>query len=94
MPKRVQVTWRKPGGKKPPNTIYEGRPGKYGNPYPVQEYGREECLKLFEEYLRNRLDAEPDLLKPLMGKDLACWCKPHEACHADILLEYANKIDT
>lgn len=27
----------------------------------------------------------------LAGKNLACWCKPDEPCHADVLLEIANK---
>ena len=27
----------------------------------------------------------------LCGKDLCCWCKPDDPCHADILLELANK---
>jgi len=31
---------------------------------------------------------------PLRGKDLACWCKPGEPCHADTLLELANNADT
>lgn len=26
----------------------------------------------------------------LRGKNLACWCKPGEVCHADVLLELAN----
>jgi hypothetical protein len=26
----------------------------------------------------------------LAGKNLACWCKPGEPCHADVLLEIAN----
>jgi hypothetical protein len=26
----------------------------------------------------------------LRGKDLVCWCKLTEACHADVLLELAN----
>jgi len=26
----------------------------------------------------------------LRGKNLACWCKPDQACHADVLLELAN----
>lgn len=30
-------------------------------------------------------------LEPLRGKDLACWCKPGEPCHADVLLELANQ---
>lgn len=27
----------------------------------------------------------------LRGKNLACWCKPGEPCHADVLLEIANR---
>lgn len=27
----------------------------------------------------------------LGGKNLACWCKPGAPCHADVLLEIANK---
>jgi len=30
-------------------------------------------------------------LAELRGKDLACWCKPGGPCHADVLLELANK---
>lgn len=36
----------------------------------------------------------PDLLRrdmpELRGKNLACWCKVGEPCHADVLLEIAN----
>lgn len=27
----------------------------------------------------------------LRGKNLACWCKPGTPCHADVLLEIANR---
>lgn len=30
-------------------------------------------------------------LPELRGKDLACWCKLDAPCHADVLLEIANK---
>lgn len=30
----------------------------------------------------------------LRGKHLACWCRPGEPCHADVLLEIANKEDS
>lgn len=30
-------------------------------------------------------------LPTLRGKNLACWCKPGEPCHADVLLELANQ---
>lgn len=29
-------------------------------------------------------------LRELAGRDLACWCKLTDACHADVLLELAN----
>jgi hypothetical protein len=29
--------------------------------------------------------------RELKGRDLACWCKPDEPCHADVLLEIANR---
>lgn len=36
--------------------------------------------------------ALPDLVKALRGKNLGCWCKIGEPCHADVLLELANAI--
>lgn len=30
-------------------------------------------------------------LSVLRGKNLACWCKVGDPCHADVLLELANK---
>jgi hypothetical protein len=36
-------------------------------------------------------DQSLDALVKLRGKNLACWCKPGEPCHADVLLELANR---
>ena len=30
-------------------------------------------------------------LAKLSGKNLACWCKPGSPCHADVLLDLANR---
>lgn len=30
-------------------------------------------------------------VSPLRGWDLACWCAPDLACHADVLIELANR---
>ena len=30
-------------------------------------------------------------LAELRGKDLGCWCPADKACHADILIEMANR---
>lgn len=32
-----------------------------------------------------------DVQRSLRGKDLACWCRPGSPCHADVLLEIANR---
>lgn len=34
---------------------------------------------------------KPVELGPLRGKDLACWCSLDQPCHADVLLDLANK---
>jgi hypothetical protein len=31
-----------------------------------------------------------DIKKELAGKNLSCWCKIGEACHADVLIEISN----
>jgi len=36
------------------------------------------------------LPERPDLT-PLRGRNLACWCPDGQPCHADILLELANR---
>ena len=41
---------------------------------------------------RERMNSSPaQWLFELRGKNLACWCKPGEPCHADVLLELANR---
>jgi hypothetical protein len=30
-------------------------------------------------------------LPELRGKNLACWCKPDQPCHADVLRKLANR---
>lgn len=32
-----------------------------------------------------------DVRRDLVGKNLACWCRPSDPCHADVLLEIANR---
>jgi hypothetical protein len=45
----------------------------------------EASLAAFREHVK-ALD-----LEPLRGLNLACWCKPGDPCHADVLLEIANR---
>ncbi len=85
--KRIQRQ-RTKGWKMPENALYVGRPTRYGNPYTMAEYGRVEALKLYREWLKQKLLQDPLFLEPLRGKDLACWCRPlQDSCHADIILE-------
>ncbi len=60
----------------------------------------EMCVKAFRlwitgdrEYadLAIKRDIAVEALPSLRGRNLACWCKPGAPCHADILLELANK---
>ena len=46
-----------------------------------------DCFR--SDLLAGRLVQMTDL-EPLRGRDLACWCKPGDPCHADVLLELAN----
>jgi len=84
MPQRVQRK-RTRGWRMPPNTIYVGRPTKYGNPI-AGEYSSDE----YRRYMRARLFFRPDFLKLIKGKNLACWCPLDKPCHADVLLKMAN----
>jgi hypothetical protein len=34
---------------------------------------------------------QDEINRELRGKNLACWCKPGEPCHADVLLDIANR---
>jgi len=57
---------------------------KWANPYAVKVYGRDQCLRLYETYIRGRSDLIA-ALPELKGKRLGCWCHP-EPCHGDILI--------
>ncbi|AYV78745.1 MAG: protein of unknown function DUF4326 [Edafosvirus sp.] len=62
---------------------------KWHNPFNVKKYGREECLKLYEKYLRNNKELMNDI-KELDGCILGCWCAPL-SCHGDILMKVLNE---
>lgn len=68
--------------------VYIGRGSTWGNPFTVEQYGRDMCIWLYESYIRERLRNEPALRSELMsldGKVLGCYCKP-KRCHGDILV--------
>lgn len=56
------------------------------------------CVAMFRkwqqglEYIEGRWPPSTDtIVRELRGKNLACWCRPGDPCHADVLLELANK---
>ena len=81
--------WRKPAG-----AVYVGRRpnSKWGNPYQVNIYDREQAVALFRQDVEAMPEAEREAwLAPLrQASALACWCRLDDACHADVLLEYLN----
>ncbi len=105
MARRVQLSRRK-GWRMPENTVKVDRTTKWGNPFKVGEDGTAaECVELYRVLLEgfNCLTTKASMelqtktravvnayLNELEGKDLACWCRAGQACHADVLLELAN----
>jgi len=93
MPRRIQRK-RIKGWKMPPNTVSVTRPGKWGNPYRVGampingDHGQTigESLWAYRYLFLPGKD-----LSELRGKNLACYCGLDQPCHADVLLELANK---
>jgi len=120
VPERIQLR-RTRGWRKPPGAVVVARPSRWGNPFPVGPFTREEAVRLYRALVvegeatwhdeagphrRQRGDVTPPAPTPaevraaLAGRDLACWCPLVDPegrpvpCHAEILLELANRIDT
>ena len=100
IPHRVQRK-RTRGWKMPENTIYVGRPSKWGNPFVFADQFREgkgetivetrdEAIEKFENVIRFWKQHYPEqyeqYIAPLRGKNLACWCPSDKKGHADVLL--------
>jgi hypothetical protein len=91
MPYRIQRK-RTKGWRMPANTIYIGRPTKWGNPFIVGRFGNaQECVERYTHGLsENGGLVSCDDLHELRGKNLACWCSLDQPCHGDALLQLAN----
>lgn len=52
----------------------------------------EEAVECFRNYVDQDQSAElrDEIRAELRGRDLACWCRLDQPCHADVLLELAN----
>lgn len=98
-PVRVQLS-RKKGWRMPENTVKVTRPGPFGNPFKVgaPSSSAKMAVAHFRVWLTARTEERDpareyilDNLTRLRGKNLACWCPLGAPCHADILLELANR---
>lgn len=101
MPKRIQMTrtrlWRPDN----PGAVIVARPSKWGNPYKVGEHPHGDRRRkpytpetAVAEYRRREARGaafSAMVARELRGKDLACWCALDQPCHADVLLEIANR---
>lgn len=104
MPERIQLS-RKKGWRIPENTVTVARPSQWGNPVKIGGCLRVEigagmyeavltaeiAVAVYKQIIAAHLQRSPDMLKPLRGKNLACWCKLGAPCHGDVLLALANK---
>ncbi len=103
-PRRVQLS-RKKGWRMPENTVKVDRTNKtFGNPFKVgcnpSHFSTalphtcdsvEEAVACFRYFADTWIAiTRGRWLDPLRGKNLACWCKLDQPCHADVLLELAN----
>ena len=115
-PVRIQRR-RVKGWKMPENTVYVGRPGKWGNPFIRCLAGTDFEIEIpldpamavsaFKQFIDQKggwfpvplpwpKDKIPqwttieDVKRELRGKNLACWCRLDQPCHANVLLKLAN----
>ena len=61
---------------------------------------QDKAVALCGDWLAGRLDpaldpgrappSRAEIVAELGGHNLACWCKPGQSCHADMLIELAN----
>lgn len=95
-PHRIQRR-RVKGWRKPANTIIVDRTSAWGNPYAAKDHG--DCapallVAMFRDWLKSDDQKAAALLEnigALRGKNLCCPCPLDQPCHADVLLEIANR---
>lgn len=71
---------------RPKNSVYIGRPSKWGNPFVIGRDGsRRQVVDKYREWINQNEKLLNDL-EELRGKDLICWCAP-SLCHGSVLFE-------
>ena len=65
--------------------------GCYGNPYSVEQYGRDVAISKFKEYFDERIKTDPyfkQAVESLKGKVLGCACAEGVPCHVDVYINW------
>lgn len=104
MPKRIQLS-RQRGWRLPEGAVGVARPTRWGNPFPICEHRtRGQAVEQFRRMLNGvvrgadlcghvgqyaRYPDRNEIWHFLAGKDLACWCRLTDGCHADVLIAVA-----
>jgi len=100
-PRRHQRS-RKKGSRLPDGVVCVTRPGRWGNPFKTAGEFRSLLEAIIgisgqsEFHAVNlhqfaHVNSIAMSLHELRGKDLACWCSLDHECHADVLMDLANK---
>lgn len=76
--------------RKEPYDVFIGRPGKWGNPFVMGRYTREEAVQLHADWILTQPKLLAAIKPELQGRRLGCFCKPL-ACHGDILAKLADE---
>jgi uncharacterized protein DUF4326 len=67
------------------------RPSRWQNPFKIGEDGtREEVIRKYRTHVLAKIKSSELDVSELRGKNLVCYCAPLP-CHADVLLELANR---
>jgi hypothetical protein len=89
----------------PAGAVWVGQTSKWDNPFKVGGPRTPDATAAFARFSTMLLmrganwtlatlppyPANDEIRGELAGKDLACWCPPEQPCHADALLEIANR---
>lgn len=81
------------------NHEYVSQRGYLGNPYPADQFGREQAVAMYVRAFMLELERRPALRRAvhqLRGKVLGCWCQRLEddgpTCHAEVIAQAADRV--
>lgn len=75
--------------------VFPYKGSEWANPFTVKEYGLDESLRLYEEYLTKKL-GDPKMLKKFKElkefEEIGCFCDPGDNCHRDVILKKLREV--